>query len=291
MTNTIVKNLKYYLILFLALILVLIWSVYLQEPDTKIHIYIFDVGQGDAELIQKNNFQILVDGGPDNSVITKLGEVMPIEDREIEEVILTHPHADHLSGLIQVLSRYKVKKIVYSGVNYDSSIYSEFSKIISENQIAIEIPTIGQSEITSAGELTYFWPGKNGNNQSDNLNNTSEVFQFDCGEFSAVFSGDCETDCWEKIEEANKKELKNVDYLKISHHGSKNGTNKELIDILKPKFVTISLGKNNKYGFPHKETVDILESSGADIYRTDLLGTIDISIADDGRNWQIKTKK
>src|SRR3990170_7624759 len=126
------ENWRIYTIIFLALLALAIWSIYFKEPDNNLHIFVLDVGQGDAELLQKGNYQILIDGGPDNSVIAQLGKVMPVEDREIEMVILTHPHADHVTGLVDVFSRYKIGKVIYSGIEYQSNIYEEFLTKIKE---------------------------------------------------------------------------------------------------------------------------------------------------------------
>lgn len=287
------ENWRIYGLIFLTLLALAIWSVYFKEPDSNLHIFVLDVGQGDAELIQKGNYQILVDGGPDSSVIAELGKVMPVEDREIEEVILTHPHADHVSGLVDVLSRYKVNKIWYSGIEYDSNIYKNFLSEVKNKNIPTLVPKIGETETVFdqgpkgapfGGKITFLWPGGNAQNYIDNLNNTSEVFRFDYGNFSALFPGDCEVECWQGIISNNKKSIADVVFLKVAHHGSSNGSSNENIGIINPKIAVITLAKVNKFGFPHKETIDTLQKIGADIYRTDPLGVIDIST--DGKNWK-----
>ncbi len=279
-----IENWRIYLLIFLTLLALAIWSVYFKEPDKNLHIYILDVGQGDAILLQKGNQQILIDGGPDSSVIAGLGKVMPVEDREIEEIILTHPHADHVSGLVDVLSRYKVNKIWYSGIEYDSNIYRNFLIETKNKSVPLLVPKIGETEtIFDQGKITFLWPGENAQSYKDNLNNTSEVLRLDYGNFSAVFPGDCEVQCWQGIISDNKSLIANVVFLKVAHHGSKNGSNDENMGVIKPKIATISLSKDNKFGFPHKEAMDALQKNAADIYRTDLLGAIDIST--DGANW------
>ena len=214
------ENWRIYLLIFLALLALAIWSVYFKEPDENLHIFVLDVGQGDAILIQKTNYQILIDGGPNDSVIAQLGKVMPIEDREIEEVILTHPHADHVSGLVDVLSRYKVDKVKYNGIEYDSGIYKNFLIEIKAKNIPISTPKIGETEsVFDQGKITFLWPGENAESYKDNLNNTSEVMRFDYGDFSALFPGDCEIECWQGIIANNKNLIANVVFLKVAHHG------------------------------------------------------------------------
>ena len=278
------ENWRIYLLIFLALLALAIWSVYFKEPDENLHIFVLDVGQGDAILIQKTNYQILIDGGPNDSVIAQLGKVMPVEDQEIEEVILSHPHADHVSGLIEVLKRYKVDKVGYNGIDYNSGVYRDFLAEIKDKNIPTEIPMINKIEsVFDQGKITFLWPGNNAQGYKDNLNNTSEVFRFDYGSFSALLPGDCEIECWQGIIANNKNLIANVVFLKVAHHGSKNGTTEENISIINPKIAAISLAKDNKFSFPHKQTLELLQKIGADIYRTDLNSTIDIST--DGEHW------
>jgi beta-lactamase superfamily II metal-dependent hydrolase len=111
------KTLSNLSLIILALVAFLVWHEIAKSPsENGAEFYFFDVGQGDASLIQINDYQILIDGGPDDSVLNKLGDVMPVYDKEIEVMILSHPHADHLIGLNQVLDRYQVDKIYLSGV-------------------------------------------------------------------------------------------------------------------------------------------------------------------------------
>jgi len=281
------NSVKWYILSFLALLALAIWSTYLKEPDNNLHIFAFDVGQGDSLLLQKGDYQILVDGGPDNKVIAELGKVMPIEDRKIEKVILTHPHADHLSGLIEVLKRYNVDEIKISGAKHTTGSYLDFLKTVKDKNIPTKVPKIGEVEsVFDQGKITYLWPDESIGSQEDNLNNTSIVFRLNYGKFSALFPGDCEVECWQGIIADNKNLIANVTLLKVAHHGSKNGTDQEIASIIRPKMAIISLGKDNKFGFPHKKAMEVLQKTGADIYRTDLQGTIDIST--DGENWSGK---
>lgn len=287
MLQKLAENWRLYFLIFLALLALAIWSVYLKEPDNNLHIFVMDVGQGDSELIQRGNYQILIDGGPDDSLIAELGKVMPVEDREIEEVILTHPHADHVTGLVTILDRYKVDKVVYSGIDYSSGVYKDFQDALKIKKIPTHVPKIGETEaVFGQGKITYLWPGENAENFKDNLNNTSEVFRLDFAKFSALFPGDCEVECWKQIESKNKNLIADVVFLKVAHHGSRNGSFDENINIIKPKIAVVSLSKDNKYGFPHKDAMDALQKIGADIYRTDLLRVQDIST--DGNNWAVR---
>jgi competence protein ComEC len=277
MFGRITSGIRIYTLIFLALLTVAIWSVYLQEPDDNLHVYFFDVGQGDAELIQKGNYQLLVDGGPDSKIIERLSSVMPIEDREIEKIILTHPHADHLSGLNDILDRYKVDEVVYNEVTFDSNVYETFKSKINQKKIKTKKPRAGsEEEIISGIKIKYIWPDDNVDEYADNINDTSIVFRLADQNFSVLFTGDCETECWSGILSGSESSSLKSNVLKVAHHGSDNGTTELMLDKIKPAIAIISLGKDNKYGFPHQVATSLLQKIGADIYRTDQKGTVDL---------------
>ena len=104
-----------------------LWQAVAFGYNNKLHIYFLDVGQGDAILIRTpNNKNILVDGGPDDSVIYQLSKVLPSWDRNIDLMILTHSHADHLAGLLEVLDRFEVKEILTTNTDYSTNINQEW---------------------------------------------------------------------------------------------------------------------------------------------------------------------
>ncbi len=281
-------KLKLFFLFVLALITATIWSVYFSQPDEKLNIYFFDVGQGDAELIQKANWQILVDGGPDDIVIERISNVMPIDDRKIETIIITHPHADHITGLIEVINRYEIEKIILTKVDYESATYKSLLELIDKKKIKTITPKIDDVEyLFDQGKITYLWPGEEVSRFENNLNNSSIVFRFDYGDFNCIFSGDAEIEGWTEIFKKQKNNLPDIDVIKIPHHGSRTGLNENMTNIMRPDIAIISLGLNNKYGFPHKEILDILAKNKTRVYRTDQEKTINIRT--DGKNYEIKT--
>ncbi|MDD3086463.1 MAG: MBL fold metallo-hydrolase [Patescibacteria group bacterium] len=281
-------KLKLFFPFVLALITATIWSVYFSQPDEKLNIYFFDVGQGDAELIQKANWQILVDGGPDDIVIERISNVMPIDDRKIETIIITHPHADHITGLIEVINRYEIEKIILTKVGYESATYKSLLELIDKKKIKTITPKIGDVEyLFDQGKITYLWPGEEVSRFENNLNNSSIVFRFDYGDFNCIFSGDAEIESWTEIFKKQKNNLPDIDVIKIPHHGSRTGLNENMTNIMRPDIAIISLGLNNKYGFPHQEILDILAKNKTRVYRTDQDKSINIRT--DGKNYEIKT--
>lgn len=251
------------------------------ESKNGASIYFLDVGQGDAELIQKGDYQILIDGGPDDKVLSELGKVMPLTDRKIEVIILTHPHADHLVGINQILDRYQVEKIYYSGALYDSNAYTEFRAKIKDKNIQSSIPEIGEQILPfQNGELTFLWPGKMYEQKTnENANNTSEVARFCYFAHCVLFTGDVEID--EQAKFINTTTVQS-EILKLSHHGSTNGTNQHFLEIVKPQIAVIEVGANNKFGHPHTAVLDLLVQNSIKYYRTDRDGTIKFLIDEAG---------
>lgn len=281
---------------FLVLVLIAIWAEIAKSPNAnEVKVFFLNVGQGDAALIEKGDYQILIDGGPDSSVLSEIAKIMPISDRKIETVILTHPHADHLLGLNQVLERYEIGRIYMSGVAHTSNQYLEFLSQIKAKNISTEVPELNQEASTFDGAaLKFLWPGKKylgqsscSNSSSDsetgktdsggcveNLNNVSEVAEFCYFEQCALFLGDLQTDGQAEMAAMNKTANYQAQILKIAHHGSTNGTNQALIDLVKPQYAIIEVGAENKYGHPHAATLDLLAKSGIKTLRTDCEGTI-----------------
>ena len=280
-----------YILIALILGAVFVWYNVAKSPtaDENINdstIIFCDVGQGDAVIIGKGNYQILVDGGPDDSVLTCLGKHLPVWDRQIEMVILTHPHADHLTGLRAVLSRYEVGEVYYSGVDYDSNGYLEFKNILDTKKIPAKIPKIGDLITTyENATLTFLWPGERYNGQKiENINNTSEVLRFCYFSHCALLTGDIETDAQkEMISTATTLGLGlGAEMLKLPHHGSVNGADQNLLDAVKPVYAIISVGADNKYGHPHAAVIVLLTKNNIRILRTDRDGTIRFNFSETG---------
>ena len=244
-----------------------------------VQLYFFDVGQGDSILIQKGNYQILIDGGPDDEALLQLGRAMPLIDRNIEVLILTHPHADHLTGINQILERYKIDQIYFNGTTHTSNGYLEFLHKIKDKNITVNVPVINQkTTIFENAELTFLSPGEKYKNQSiENLNNTSEVVKFCYYSECALLLGDLETDGQgEMFAELDSRQINyQTSILKIAHHGSTNGTDQTTLDKIKPQYAVIEVGADNKFGHPHAATIDLLNRAGVKTYRTDRDGTVE----------------
>lgn len=267
----------------LLVVLISIWAAIVRAPDRNLHLTALDVGQGDAMLIQTPNRQnVLIDGGPDNTVVEKISNQLPFYDRKLSAVILSHPHADHLFGLIEVLKRYQVEKVYLTGVVHTSNEYLTFLNIIKEKNIPSQNLKLGDQLDFGEVELKTLWPVNDLSGQSsDNLNNSSLVLELTYRKFNALLLGDLEQD----DQEAMIKEvgIGNVDVIKISHHGSSNGLNMSLLNRTQPKLTIISVGADNKYGHPAFSTVTELTSRDITVKRTDRDG--DVKVSSDGETF------
>lgn len=274
---------KYWNYIFIILLLtaVFLGAEIVKSPKAnELAVFFFNVGQGDAEMIQKGNFQVLIDGGPDDKVLSEIGKVMPLSDRKIDVMILSHPHADHLVGLNQVLDRYEVGTIYSTGVSYTSNQYLEFLGKIKDRNIDYKIPKEGDTlDLPEIGKIHFLWPGERFKQQTvENLNNTSEIVQF-CAELHcALLGGDAEieeqTEMLGYYSQQNALDQLKSEILKIPHHGSSNGAGEEFFKAISPKYAVISAGADNQFGHPHAVTLELLNKLGIQIFRTDRDGTI-----------------
>jgi len=272
---------------FLIIAAIIVWSGVFSSAsttDTNLQIYFLNVGQGDSEYIKMPNGQdILIDGGPDSSVLGELGRVMNFGDRHIDLVILTHPHADHLTGLIEVVNRYEIGEVWQTGVEYPSSVYDAWKNLLQEKGIEDKFVSAGAEKQLDEVKLFVLYPLSNLKNQTiDNLNNSSIISELSYNKFSALFLGDAETQSQTQI--LNK--VKPVTVVKISHHGSQNGLNENFFEILRPAIAVIEVGAKNTFGHPSSSTITFLRSLAAQIYRTDQNGTIKIS--SNGMDWWVE---
>lgn len=261
-----------FLAVFGAIAFVLMFSLLWlkSEEPSRIKVSFLDVGQGDSILIQTpQNQNILIDGGPDDMVIHGLSKNLSWWDRTIDLLILTHPHDDHVTGLNDVLKRYQVKKIAYTGVIHNSPNYIAWLKSVQAKKIPMFI--INQPRKIILNEdcvLDVIYP-TNGllNKEIDNVNNSSIVVKLNYKDVKFLFTGDVEEIVEEKLL-ADSADLKSH-VLKIAHHGSDTSSIDDFLKKVDPDVAVISVGKDNKFGHPNGRTLNKLERLGVKIFRTD----------------------
>jgi len=265
------------------------WSVVwdLNRPRF-LEVNFFDVGQGDSAFIQTpQKQQVLIDGGPSSAVLEKLAKEMPFWDRTIDLIILTHPEKDHMSGLLDVLKRYKVENILWTGIYRDTPELKEWQRLIEEEGAKIKIAQSGQKIIfpEEKTEIDVLYPfEKLEGKEMKNSNDASIISRIIFGEKSFLFTGDISKTTEKKLltKEINIKS----DVLKIAHHGSKTSNSEDFIKEVLPEIAVISVGKKNSYGHPSQETLDTLGKYGISIFRTDI--NSDIKILCDSQSLKLK---
>lgn len=245
-----------------------------------------DVGQGDAILIKAPGGQnILVDGGPDKTVLKRLGENLPWWDKQIDLMILTHAHDDHVTGLIDVLKRYQVKKILYTGAVHNAPNYLSWLKIVRDKKIALIIIDKEQTINLGAGaNLEILYPDESFLGKTvDDLNQSSIIFRLVYGRNKFLLTGDAGEPVEKKL--LAQGAALSADLLKVGHHGSKYSSSQEFLEKVRPKTAVIEVGKNNDFGHPNLRIIKRLERLGVEIFRTDLNGTV--KAVSDGVNIKI----
>lgn len=259
-------------------------------PDGKLHIFVLDVGQGDSILLNlPTGEHILVDGGPDEKVLSELPKHMPFYEHTIDAMILTHPHADHMNGLIEVLKRYTVKQVLLTGVSYSNPAYKIFLEEIAVQHSALLFATNEHDFQISNLVLDLLYPPRPLQGQEfANLNNSSIVFRLLFGKTKYFFSGDLELEGETKLLKSNFDLSANV--LKAAHHGSRTSNSPDLLDLVKPDYALISCGIDNKFKHPHPETIQHFLERGITIYRTDLNGTVEV-VSDGEKIEAVKTER
>jgi competence protein ComEC len=230
----------------LVVIAVLLTAILFTLPDNKLHVDFLDVRQGDSVLIVKGGQQILVDGGPDpQPLFLALGRKMPFWDRTIDMVILTHPDADHLGGLVEVMKRYRVKHILAANITSDSALFSEWQAAIALGDAQCTVATSGQRiTLGDAVTLTVLNPGPHGT-ASDNRdsNQSCVVLRLKMGDASFLLTGDLPADTEGELVMARAGLRSTV--LKVGHHGSEGSTSRVFLDVVDRLVAVISVGKDN----------------------------------------------
>jgi competence protein ComEC len=277
-----------WLVLPLLLVAILVWSVILTMPDDRLHVSFLDVGQGDSVLVQTpSGRNILIDGGPDPQKINlELGKRLPFWDRTIDLVVCTQPQADHVTGLVDVLQRYRVEQVLESGVSYNSSIYQEWCNLVEGKGTEHNTACAGQ-EIDLGSEVKMEVlnpPASLWNSTSADVDNNGVVLRLSWNNVSFLFTADIRAEA--ELELIMQRANLRSTILKVAHHGSDTSTSQHFLAAVDPEVAVICVGADNPFGHPGGEVLDRLtDRLGEDnVYRTDQDGTIEF-ITDGERLW------
>jgi len=244
----------------------------------ELRVHFIDVGQGDSILVDLGETEVLIDGGDKSpGIVTYLNSYV---DGALEAMVATHPHADHIGGLIAVLGAFDVEQIWLNGDSSTSKTFGQFMDHVSIEGASVHEAQRGQS--MQVGTLTFnvLHPVKPLFNDA---NNNSIVLRLSYGSIDFLFTGDAEKEAEASI--LGSGLTVQADILKVGHHGSRTSSSQGYLELVKPETAVYMAGEGNKYGHPHQETIAALTGIGVDIYGTDVHGTI--IIATDGETYTI----
>lgn len=249
---------------------------------SNLQVHFIDVGQGDSILIDFGKNEILIDGGEKSSGVVNY--INPYIEGPLEAIIATHPHADHIGGLIKVLDGFPVKEIWLNGDTSTSKTYKQFMAAVKLE--GANVYEAREGDVISLNNLNFTILNPPPILFKD-INNNSIVLWLEHGDTTFLFAGDAEHEA-EAVMLATGNNLQ-AQIFKAGHHCSKTSSSKAFLKVVKPREAICMVGKNNRYGHPHQETLTNLKEIGARVYRTDINGTV--KVLTDGRNYKIKTNK
>ena len=262
---------------------------YNQDEVDDLIVKMIDVGQGDSILVMTENKTLLIDAG-----LNECGEKIVIKylqqygRKTLDYVIATHPHADHIGGLDEVINYAESVGCVYMPELPEELVpttasYRKLLEAVMDTDADVISPEPGETFEMEGAKVTFFGPTK----EYDDLNDMSLVARLDYGEVSFLFTGDCRKGPFKDIIKAGWDV--DVDVVKAAHHGAYNATDKKVFEAMSPDYMLISCGLDNSYGHPHREVVQMLTESETDFYRTDYNGTV--TVITDGENLTFETEK
>lgn len=232
-------------------------------------VHFIDVGQGDSIYIKApNGDDIVIDGGRNGDKVVSYLKKQKVKD--IEVLISTHPDADHMGGLDEILKAYKVKSVYAPKVSHTTKVYKDFLTAVKKEKVKIKTAKKGVTIPIKGVKAQFIAPVKS-YSQSD-LNDWSAVLRLTYGKKSFLFTGDAETKSEKDM--INSKQTVKADVLKVGHHGAKNSTSSSFLKKVKPTYAVISVGKGNSYGHPTSTVLNRLKNSKVNVFRTDKQGSI-----------------
>lgn len=249
-----------------------------------------DVGQGDAIFITTPyGHQMLIDGGVSDKVLEKISREMGYFDRTIDVMVATHPDADHITGLIPVLQKYKVQHIITSPAEGQTGVSEVLMKSINEEGASVRVAKKGDQIIFGDGVVAHIlYPTKNSDLRKGETNDASVSLVITYGDESVLLTGDLPTTHEDELLLGGVLK-RDVTIYKAGHHGSKYSSGEQLLSYIKPEYAIVSAGKDNKYGHPNPEAVARLTTYAKEILSTIDRGTITFSL--NGKHLEVSTEK
>ena len=238
-----------------------------------------DVGQGDSAYIRVNDFDILIDAGPKSDSDRLLEQLKAKNIDDFEMIIATHPHEDHIGGMADVFQQYDVESFYMPSVTHTTKTFENMVKAVSNEGIKIQTIKEGMKfDLGTGAKIDVYSPIYE---SYEEFNDYSPIMKLTFGETELIFTGDAEAHAEADVVAKYPDNLK-ADVLKFGHHGSSTSSTEEFLQSVSPEYGIISCGADNKYGHPHRETLDKISKYNIKSYRTDTQGQITLT-----SDWQI----
>ena len=229
-----------------------------------------DVGQGDSIFIRCNGESMLIDAGENDKGNTVLNYIKSTGTTKLKYAVGTHPHSDHIGGMDTVMEEIPADYFICPEIDYDTKTWDDVLDVVEENDTNLVYAQNGKSYTLGDSTFTILSPEKNG--IYSDLNNYSVVIKAEYKNTSFLFTGDAENIAEDEM--INNGCDLSADVIKVGHHGSSGSTTEDFLKKVNPKYAVISCGKDNKYGHPHKETLEKLNKANVTVHRTDEEGTV-----------------
>ncbi len=239
--------------------------------DGEMQLHVIDVGQGDSTLIISNDGVVLIDAGPGSAEDSLVEYLEAVGVTTIDYAIFTHPDEDHIGGADVVMKNFEVKNVIMSNATKTTRTFEKMIDAIEQSDANVIEATSGASY--TLGDIAFRILAPNKSSYSA-TNNYSVVVRVTYGNKTFMLTGDAESESESEILAKFPVSELRSDFLKVGHHGSTSSTSSTFLNAVSPSMASISCGDGNKYGHPHRETINKLEAKNIAIYRTDLLGTI-----------------
>lgn len=298
------KKLQWIILIVLCAVFVMLWNIRKEQKNIQqdiagekieevdqVSMTFLDIGQGDATFVEfPDGQQMLIDCAMDGRILEALGRVMDFYDKTIDYLVVTHPDLDHYGGCQDVLERFDIKNVWYTGV--DKSYDDQFNAFM----YAIQEEDAQYSQISSEDVLTIasttlhiLYPDHDltidlrisGSDKEPNANNTSVIMRFDFVKSSVLLMGDAEEELEEYLLSTYEDEILDVNILKLGHHGSDSSSILEFLEVTSPEHAIASCGFENKFGHPSRRVLKRLERMDSQVWRTDLQGDINVILRSD----------
>ena len=253
------------------------------ENDGRLSVYFFDVGQGDSSLVIFGNTTILIDAGEVDMGDRVVANLRRLNITKIDLLVASHPHSDHIGGMQKVLDNFPVGQVLDSGLPHSSPLYQHFLEMLAKKHIPYRVAEQGQTvALDPALRILILSPPHK--HFGDDLNTDSIVLRISYSTIDVLFTGDAGSEAEDTMVKSGYP--LDAEILKVGHHGSMYSTSKTFFNRVHPDIAIISVGSDNPYGHPHRQTLDTLTAAGVDIYRTDHDGTV--RVRSDGISYSVQ---